>query len=101
MAGENILFLLHFTGSLTAALLYLGQLVLSGFTMLIPEELYLETFLGDMISVIYTQTLCWVLVIILLLILPLIFFFFAYFPLLRFSRCSGSDSVPVGKEGKI
>ena len=47
--------------------------------MLIPEELYLETFLGDMISVIYTQTLCWVLVIILLLILPLIFFF-AYSP---------------------
>ena len=68
--------------------------------MLIPEELYLETFLGDMISVIYTQTLCWVLVIILLLILPLIFFLHIP-PLLRFSRCSGSDSVPVGKEGKI
>ena len=50
----------------------------SGFTMLIPEELYLETFLGDMISVIYTQTLCWVLVIILLLILPLIFFCLFY-----------------------
>ena len=48
--------------------------------MLIPEELYLETFLGDMISVIYTQTLCWVLVIILLLILPLIFFFCIFPP---------------------
>lgn len=49
----------HFIGSLTAALLCMGQLLcsLSGFTLLILDEFYLEAFLCDMISVIYTQRL--------------------------------------------
>lgn len=77
MAGENIFFVkFHWEPDCCPFVSGPTTYSVSGFTVLIPEELYLETFLGDMISVIDTQTLCWVLVIILLLILPLIFFFF-------------------------
>lgn len=83
MAGENILFFVvvkfHWEPDCCPFVSGPTTYSVSGFTVLIPEELYLETFLGDMISVIYTQ--------ILLgfgdhppLHPSFDFFFFAYFP---------------------
>ena len=75
-----------------------------GFTLLIPEELDLEAFLCGMISVINTQRLLGFGDI---LLHPPLFpphpsfdslYIFAH---LRFHRYSESDSVTVGKEGKI